>query len=1080
MGRQMGRGLPAGKAAARLGLVVGLIGLTGPVGAACSSSDEEVVSASAAIEVGPEVDVGPAAPVLAAGSQSSFGPLRAGDHYLVAWLDSRKGWPDSANLGRDLFAARVTDDGAVLDPVGFPIVTGPAAILNTASGACSDDGVCLLVVGPSPGFAGAVSGVRVQDDQVLDPTPFVIADGAALSTARTVAWDGQQFRVVYSQEGIIRSVAVTEAGAIGAPVEVGLDGFDPTIGCGGTRCLVVTTSQDFSNPTSIGRLLEPTGPVGPSFSISDPVGRPSSPRIYWDGIRFWLGYLDLAGELGVRVYLVRVSANGLVLDLAGITIATAPPGGFVLGGSIGRADEGLIVTWSRLVSFPFERSVRATRVQLDGTVLDPAGVDLGTFSSFAGMQAPTLACGPDTCLATSNEAVGDESSVRGYRLDGTILLDPAGIDVSTAPPGQAEPAATYQAGRYVVVWRDARPAANSPQTKSIHGVLFPPTMDSSVPFGTSVFLGGLRSSGCPDQRDPRVAATATSVMVTWHEECLPRHVDESYAQAFGLDGQPLTPALDVGNRNGRDARPSVVSDGSEFVVLWDYEEPTPPRSIQMRRYDASGAPLTDRVRWNRNGTSAVAAFDGTNYLVVWQRPLSTNESRPDVFAGRMAPDGTALDVDIPIATLPSIPEDAHSVACGGGVCLVAWRHAAIQVRAVRLGLDGTVLDATPMVFPTDGPVPTTSLTFDGEAFLLAWETETHEMHAAQITPAGEIIAPGDFVIAAADPTARHPVVVSNRAGHRIAMVERYDGSPNTFMRRLRARVIGEPAPLPDAGVPDAAVPDAAPPDASLPDAAPPDGGVDEIDYVVSALGNPPAAAVNGATFSIAVTVRNSGGAAAEATSTTRFFLSLDTVVGGDRALARSAVVPPLAGGTSDTQTLDMVVPGELASGSYFLLACADRGAAVPEVDEHNNCRASAGTVALTGPDLVVEAVGQPPPSIQIGRPFSPSDTTRNLGTAAAASSNVAYYLSPVPVRGPTARRLSTTRPTGPIGVGQPSSGAVTVTVPAVAAGDYFVLACADVSSAVAELDEQNNCAASASTTSVGPPAVARQQRIKRT
>ena len=257
-------------------------------------------------------------------------------------------------------------------------------------------------------------------------------------------------------------------------------------------------------------------------------------------------------------------------------------------------------------------------------------------------------------------------------------------------------------------------------------------------------------------------------------------------------------------------------------MLWDYEEPTLPRSIQMRRYDASGAPLTERVRWNRNGTGAVAAFDGTNYMVVWQRPLSTAESRPDVFAGRMAPDGTALDEGIPIATLPTIPEDAQSVACGGGVCLVAWRHAAIQVRAVRLGLDGTVLDATPMIFPTDGPVPTTSISFDGEAFLLTWETEAHEMHGVQITPAGDIVAPGDFLIAAADPTARHPVVVSTGAGHTLEMHERYDASPTTLMRRLRARVIGEPAPFPDAGVPDASAPDAAPPDASPPDAGVPD------------------------------------------------------------------------------------------------------------------------------------------------------------------------------------------------------------------------------------------------------------------
>jgi len=1047
----------------RTGLAVGLIGL---IGASCADPDApEVNNASSAIEVGSEVEVEPPVTVRATASQVTSGAIRAGDHYLVAWLDSRKGWPLQPFIPRDVLGARVADDGTVLDPAGFPVLeVGPGQILEQVTGACSDGGVCLLVTGYG---AGQIRAIRVAGDQVLDPTPIVIADGAA-SGGRAVAWDGEQFRVVYAQASGTTSVVVTEGGLVGVPVAVGLVG-ESTIACGGTRCLVADLTFDSTNPTVIGRMLDPDGPAGPSFTITDPVGRPSTPSIFWDGTRYWLGFVDVGLIGGRQIYLVRVSADGQVLDPTGIDVFTAPVNNSVGGGSVGRDDEGVIVTWQQ--TGVAGNSVRVTRVRADGVVLDPGGVAIGS----PPMTAPTLSCGPDACLGTTNEGPFvegrlDERSVRGYRLDGATLLDPAGIDISTAPPAQTEPAAAHTAGRYVVVWHDGRPVHPSSSSDSIHGVLFPPTMSPVVPFATGAI-------GCGDHRDPKVAGTSTSILVTWHADCPPTRVDDTYVQAFGLDGQPLGPPLDVGNRNGRDAHPSVVSNGSEFMVLWEYEEPDPPRSIQIRRYDANGAALTERIMWNRNGTSPVAAFDGANYLVVWQRPLSTQESRRDLFAARMAPDGTALDADIPIATLPTIPEDAQSVACGGDVCLIVWRHAGTQVRAVRLGLDGSVLDAVPLSIPVDGPVPTTSVTFDGEAFLLAWETETHEMRGAQVTPAGEIVAPGDFLIAPADPTALHPVVISNGAGHRIAMYDRFDRSLTTFMRRVRARVLGASAPLPDAGVPDAAVPDASPPDAAIPDASPPDGGVDEIDYVVSALGNPPAAAVNGATFSVAVTVRNNGGAAAEASSTTRFFLSVDKVVGGDRALARNAVVPPLAGGTSDAQTLDLVVPGQLASGSYFLLACADRGAVVPEVDERNNCRASAEAVAVTGPDLVVEAVGEPPPSIEIGRPFSPSDTTRNLGTAAAASSNVAYYLSPVPVRGPTARRLSTTRPTGLIGVDQASSGGVNVNAPPVAPGDYFVLACADVSSAVAELDERNNCAASAGTTAVGPATVSRPRRF---
>jgi hypothetical protein len=1020
------------RAGFRTGLSAVLVGLSGIVVGACAAESPSVGSASAELDVQPEVEVEPPVPpVLAVGAQLIGAPLRAGDHYLVAWLDGRAGWPGAPVFDRDLMAARVADDGTVLDPVGFVIGRdGADLLLQTASGACSDEGVCLFIAGAASGSSGPVRGIRVVGNQVLDPVPFVIAPTGGVSPG--VVWDGQQFRVVYFQAGGAVTATVTADGQVGAPQALDLPAMGASIECGATSCLATTQTGTLGDFSYVGRMVDPTGQTGPSFVITDPAGRPELLDVLWDGARYWLSFVETEEPFIIRrVYLVRVSADGQVLDPE-IEIVAPAVGVEAFRGNLGRADDEVIVIWQDGL-FP-NAAVRVARVAPDGAVLDPGGVVIGTPTSNL-----ALACGPDACLGgTSSEFFGGVASVRGYFLDGTTLVNPAGIDVATGPPGQAEPGATFHDGRYVAVWRDSRAVAGSRRPHSIRGVLFPPTMDSVVRFATSPFEGSPHGSECAEQRDPKVAATSTSVMVTWHEECIPTAVDDSYAQAFGLDGQPLGPAVEVGNRSNRDAHPSIVSSGSGYVVLWEYEEPTPPRSVQMRRYDASGVPLAGREMFTRNGMSPVAAFDGTNYLVVWQRPQNAR----DLFAARMAPDGTILGADIPIATLPVIPETAQSVACGGGVCLVVWRHAGTQVRAIRVGPDGTVLDAAPLAIPVDGPVPFTSVTFDGEAFLLGWQEESGELRAAQVTTAGELVAPGPFQIVPASLAATHPVVISSGSGHRIALYDRYDGSPATLIRRVRARVIGDPAT--------------------------PTG---DPDYVVAALGDPPASAVSGATFSVGATVRNAGGAAS-ASSTTRFFLSLDTTVGGDRALTRTATVPPLGAGASDAQTIALSVPTGLASGSYFLLACADRGAAIPEVDERNNCRASASTVSVTGPDLVVESVGDPPPALVVGQNFSASDATRNAGTAGAASSAVAYYLSPTPTKGPGARRLSTTRSTGPIVSGATSSGQVSVKVPSLAAGTYYLVACADVSSAVAELDEGNNCAAAGGTTAVGPPTVA--------
>ena len=566
-------------------------------------------------------------------------------------------------------------------------------------------------------------------------------------------------------------------------------------------------------------------------------------------------------------------------------------------------------------------------------------------------------------------------------------------------------------------------------------------MDSVVPFGTSIAVGEPHGSACAEQRDPKVAATSTSVMVTWHEECLPVFVDDAYAQAFGLDGQPLGPAVDIGNRSRRDAHPSIASDGVGYLVLWEYEEPNPPRSVQMRRYDATGQPLTERLIFTPNGTSPVAAFDGTNYLVVWQRPLSTQESRRDLFAARMTPDGTKLDADIPIATLPTIPEDAQSVACGGGVCLIVWRHAGNQLRAVRLGPDGSVLGA-PLSIAVDGPIPTTSVTYDGEAFLLAWQEESGELRAAQVTVGGEVVAPGAFSIAAAGLGAVHPVVVSNGAGHRIAMYDRYDASPTTLMRRVRARVIGEPATLPDAGVPDAGVPDAQPPGRRAPGRRPAgrrsrlrpvrarqsagrggerdgvlgrrDGaepgrpGVGQLDHALLPVGRHDRGRRPRAD-------RDVGGAAARRRRERR---ADGLAVGADRAGGRELLPPGLRqsrrGGAGVRRAQQL--PGLRDDGG------GDR--ARPDGRPRWSTRR---------------------PSLAVGQSFPAGDSTRNQGSAGAASSAVAYYLSPTPVRGPGAKRLSTTRSTGPLAPAAVSSGQVTVKVPPIASGTYYLVACADVS-----------------------------------
>jgi hypothetical protein len=123
--------------------------------------------------------------------------------------------------------------------------------------------------------------------------------------------------------------------------------------------------------------------------------------------------------------------------------------------------------------------------------------------------------------------------------------------------------------------------------------------------------------------------------------------------------------------------------------------------------------------------------------------------------------------------------------------------------------------------------------------------------------------------------------------------------------------------------------------------------VKTVDLVETAVSNPPATVSVGGSFAVTDTAKNQGTGNAGA-STTRYYLSLDTIKGaGDKRLTGSRAVPALAAGALSTGTVSVTVPATTVAGTYRLLACADDTRVVAESNEANNCRASSTTVQIT-------------------------------------------------------------------------------------------------------------------------------------
>src|SRR5579862_2237458 len=232
--------------------------------------------------------------------------------------------------------------------------------------------------------------------------------------------------------------------------------------------------------------------------------------------------------------------------------------------------------------------------------------------------------------------------------------------------------------------------------------------------------------------------------------------------------------------------------------------------------------------------------------------------------------------------------------------------------------------------------------------------------------------------------------------------------------------------------------------------------VSGADLTETAVTDPPSTVGDGGSFSVSDTVQNIGNVSAAATIT-RYYLSTTTTKSSVRLLTGSRSVPSLLPGATSSGTVTVTVPSGTAAGTYFLLACADDTLVVPEISESNNCKASVNEVTVSGPDLTETGVSDPPGTVVDGSNFSVTDTVQNIGSVPAGASVARYYLSTTTSKS-GAHLLSGNRAVPSLAPGATSSGTTTVVVPAsTVAGTYFVLACADDTNVVPEINETNNC-----------------------
>jgi hypothetical protein len=219
------------------------------------------------------------------------------------------------------------------------------------------------------------------------------------------------------------------------------------------------------------------------------------------------------------------------------------------------------------------------------------------------------------------------------------------------------------------------------------------------------------------------------------------------------------------------------------------------------------------------------------------------------------------------------------------------------------------------------------------------------------------------------------------------------------------------------------------------------------DLVISLLTIPSTAGA-GSSLSVSFTTKNNGPGNAPP-STTNLYLSKDSNLGGGDTLLGSISVAALAAGAGSNDTVNVTIPGDTVSGTYYIIAKADAPQVITEIKETNNIRSKSIKV---GADLVISLLTIPS-TAGAGSSLSVSFTTKNNGPGSAPASTTSLYLSSDATLGGDTLLGSISVPD--LAAGADNSSTVTVTIP-YTAGTKYIIAKADAPLAVTETRETNN------------------------
>lgn len=187
-------------------------------------------------------------------------------------------------------------------------------------------------------------------------------------------------------------------------------------------------------------------------------------------------------------------------------------------------------------------------------------------------------------------------------------------------------------------------------------------------------------------------------------------------------------------------------DGTNYLVGLEDHTTSPP-AIRAQLLDADGAKVGSVISTGRNGISAYTAFDGANYLLIWENdPGGTGPGRFQIYGQFISKAGAKVGSPFAIST-PGINYDGtKTMAFGGGKYLVTYTRLIDPAREDEWNnryIAGRIVDPDGSMDNEEFRISTgngdaSDVAFDGNNFFVIWREDQldREVRGRFVSPAG--------------------------------------------------------------------------------------------------------------------------------------------------------------------------------------------------------------------------------------------------------------------------------------------------------------------------------------------------------